>query len=91
MRAMAKDIGIAASSVVKIWHEHGLRRTAGAASNCRVTRPLRRNCMTSWGSVSALQPMPLSCPSMKEPDPGAGPDTAGTPVKEGSWWRDDDP
>ncbi len=35
--------------------------------------------------------MPLSCPSMKEPDPGAGPDTAGTPVKEGSWWRDDDP
>lgn len=45
--------------------------------------------MTSWDSVSALQPMPLSCPSMKGPDPGPGPDTAGTLVKEGSWWRDD--
>ena len=46
VRAMAKAIGIAASSVVKIWHDHGLARIVGAASSCRTIKRLPRSSMT---------------------------------------------
>lgn len=47
VRAMAKAVGIAASSVSRYGTSMVLHRTAGAASNCRMTRPLPRNCTMS--------------------------------------------
>jgi len=46
VRAMAKAIGIAASSVVKIWHDHGLAPHRSTASSCRTIKRLPRSSMT---------------------------------------------
>lgn len=66
VRAMAKAVGIAASSVVKIWHEHGLaphRWRSFKLSNDKVSP----RSFTMWSvSTSRRLPMRLSFPSMRK-------------------------
>ena len=88
VRAMAKAVGIAASSVVKIWHDHGLapqaqlqavQRQGVCREAARRSRPLRL----------AAGPCDRAVGRRKEPDPGARPHAARAASQ--AWaWRDHD-
>lgn len=65
VRAMAKAIGVAALSVVKIWHDHGRRPTGWAASSCPTTKLSPRSCMMSSGFMSRRLSTPSCCQSTK--------------------------
>lgn len=65
VRAMPKAVGIAASSVVKIWHEYGLASHRWRSFKLSNDKAFAEKLHDVVDATSALQPMPLSCPSTK--------------------------
>jgi len=65
VRDMAKAMGIAASTVQKIWRAHGLAPHRLATSSSPTTLPLSTSCRTSSGCTSTRRPMQSFCRWMK--------------------------
>ncbi len=62
---MAKEAGISASAVRRIWKAHGLQPTAGASSSSPTIRSSSTNCATSSASMSIRRPTPSCCRSTR--------------------------
>lgn len=65
VRAMAKAVGIAASSVVKIWHEHGLAPHRWRSFKLSNDKAFAEKLNDVVGLYVCRLPMPSSCLSMK--------------------------